>query len=218
MTIPDFDKAFDYENDFYLSCPVSRISKLVSHLDLFRLASEVPGEIVECGVFKGVSLARWVKFRDLLLNAFSKKIVAFDTFGQFPEPSYEPDRRVWENFVQNAGEQSISIGEMHELLARLGLDQNLELVAGDICQTVPAFVKQNPQMKISLLNLDVDTYEPTRVCLESLYPLMSLGGIMILDDYGVFPGANKAIDDFFAGRPERIVKLPYSHALSYVKV
>ncbi len=81
----DFDKQFDYENGFYLTAPVNRISKFATHLELFRKVSALAGDIVECGIFKGASLSRFIKFRALFENAFSKKIIGFDTFADFPE-------------------------------------------------------------------------------------------------------------------------------------
>jgi len=208
---------FEHENAFYLTAPVSRIGKFAAHLDLFRRTSGLPGAIVECGVFKGASLLRWAKFRSLLENSWSRTIVAFDVFGRFPQPSYEPDRGVLAEFVAAAGDTSIPRDHLSALLAEQGLDQNVELVEGDILNTVPQYLEAHPALKISLLHIDVDLYESTHACLVNLYPRLVRGGIAILDDYGAFPGANKAIDEFFADRSVVIRKLPYSAALSYVE-
>ena len=59
-------------------------------------------------------------------------------------------------------------------------------------------------MKISLLNLDVDIYEPTVTILEYLYPLISIGGIIILDDYDSFPGGTTAVDAYCKGKNIKI--------------
>ncbi len=59
ITLPDFQKAFEYENNFYLSCDNTRLSKILAHYELFKMARELPGAIVECGVFKGTSLVRF---------------------------------------------------------------------------------------------------------------------------------------------------------------
>lgn len=214
----DFSKQFDYENNFYLTASISRISKFATHLDLFRRVSGIAGDIVECGVFKGVSLSRFIKFRALFENSFSKKIVAFDTFGEFPYAQYEPDIKKREQFVQEAGSMSIGKERLIAVLEKLGLYQNIELVEGDIFNTVPDYLRKNPHLKISLLNIDVDLHEATCTCLEELYPLVVKGGIVILDDYGAFAGANKAIDDFFSGKKIKIKKLPYSNAISFVEV
>jgi hypothetical protein len=216
---PDVEirKAFEYENGFYLTADVSRFAKFAAHLDLFRRTASAPGTIVECGVFKGASLMRWIKFRALLENTWSRKIVAFDVFGEFPEASYEPDRAVRQRFVESAGQTSIGQERLAALLAEHGLRDNVDLVAGDILTTVPEYLAANPALKISLLHVDVDLYQPTYTCLEHLYPRLVRGGIAILDDYGAFPGANKAIDEFFADRGAVISRLSYSANLAYVE-
>lgn len=216
--IVDFSKQFEYENKFYLTAPISRISKFTTHLDLFRRVSHIPGDIVECGVFKGVSLSRFVKFRSLFDNIFSKKIIAFDVFGEFPEAKYENDKEKRETFIQEAGNKSIGKDELIAIFKELDLYQNIELVEGNILDTVPEYKAKNPHLKISLLHIDVDLYEPTKVVLEGFYPSMVKGGIVILDDYGAFAGANKAIDDYFKVSKVKIQKLSYSHAISFVEV
>jgi len=215
----DFSKQIEYENSFYLTTDINRISKFATHLELFQRVMGIAGEIVECGVFKGVSLSRLIKFRSLFGNCFSKKIIAFDVFDEFPEAQYKPDKAQREAFINEAGNRSIEIKELIAILTRLKLYHNIELIKGDILKTVPTYIEAHPALKISLLHIDVDLYEATRVCLEMFYPLMVRGGIVILDDYGAFPGANKAIDDFFQNRREiKIQKLAYSSAISFVEV
>lgn len=215
----DFDlkKHFDYENGFYLTAPISRFSKFVTHLELFKRVSGLAGEIVECGVFKGASLSRFIKFRSLLENPFSKRIIAFDIFGEFPDAKYQLDKGKREKFVDEAGSTSISKEKLISIFKNLNLYQNIELIEGNIIETIPDYKKKNPQLKISLLHIDVDLYEATKVSLEELYQCVVRGGIIILDDFGAFPGANKAIDDFFRDIDIRINKLPYSNAISYVE-
>lgn len=178
IELPNFDKAFEYENEFYLSCDITRISKILAHYELFKMALNVPGTIVECGVFKGASLARFAMFRDLFGNPFSKKIIGFDTFGAFPEASFNPDKVVREKFIEAAGDQSISADQMVKVLKHKGCDKFVELVPGDICETVPKYVKDHPELKISLLNLDTDIYEPAVTILEHLYPRIERGGFL----------------------------------------
>ncbi|WP_223342327.1 hypothetical protein [Synechocystis sp. PCC 7339] len=84
INLPDFSKNFDYENNFYLSCDSSRIAKLIAHYELYKMIRDLPGAIVECGVFKGTSLTRFATFRDLFDHAHSKKVIGFDIYGKFP--------------------------------------------------------------------------------------------------------------------------------------
>lgn len=214
----DFRRKFEYENNYYLTADVSRISKFATHLELFRKISGLAGDIVECGVFKGVSLSRFIKFRALLENSFSRKIIAFDTFGEFPEADFGPDKEKRRMFIEEAGSRSLSRKDLISIFTELGIYRNIELIEGNILQTVPEYRRENPHLKIALLHIDVDLYEATKTALEEFYPLMVRGGIVILDDYGAFAGANKAVDEFFANTNVRIRKLPYSHAISFVEV
>ena len=104
IPLPDFEKAFDYENNFYLSCDITRISKIIAQYEIYKMVKDIPGAIVECGVFKGVSLARFTMFREILGNPFNKKIIAFDTFDKFPETSFVQDQKARTGFIQDAGE------------------------------------------------------------------------------------------------------------------
>jgi len=213
----DLSKAFEYENGFYLTSSVQRIGKFASHLELFRRSSGLAGDIVECGVFKGASLSRFVKFRVLFEALTSRKIYGFDTFGAFPSADDPMDEEKREEFVSQAGSTSISRRQLLSLFDKLGLNENLELVEGDIRETIPAFCDGHPDLKISLLNIDVDLLEPTRICLEHFYPRVVSGGIVILDDYGVFPGATKAADDYFEDKGVAIQKLPSAFSIPFIE-
>jgi hypothetical protein len=212
----DLERRFEYENGFYATADPSRFSKFVSHLEFFKRTSEVRGEIVEFGIFKGNSFFRWIKFRDLLEQTSSRKIIGFDIFGDFPEANFEEDKLKRNAFIEETkGGKSISYEEINELLKKQELQKNVELIKGDILQTLDKYIADNPQLKISLLHIDVDLYEPSKVILEKLYNKVTKGGIIILDDYGAFAGTNKAVDDYFENKAE-VKKLPYSNAISYI--
>lgn len=216
IKLPEFDKAFEYENGFYLSCDATRISKILAHYELFKMVLDVPGAIVECGVFKGASLARFAMFRNLFGNPYSKRIIGFDIFGAFPETSFEADKGARQLFIKESGIQSISVDQMTQVLKHKGCDKAVELVAGNICDTVPKYMSDHPELKISLLNLDTDIYEPSVTILENLYPRIEKNGILILDDYGVFPGETKAVDDYFKGKNVSIRKFPFCMTPCYI--
>ncbi|GAI38371.1 unnamed protein product, partial [marine sediment metagenome] len=137
IELPDFGKSFEYENDFYLSCDITRISKMVAHYELFKMTSNFPGAIIECGVFKGASLVLFAIFRELFQNPFSRKIIAFDTFGKFPESNFANDKKPRQRFIDEAGDESISRSQLKEVLNNKGINKSIELVEGDIINTVP---------------------------------------------------------------------------------
>jgi hypothetical protein len=219
ITLPSLEESarFEYENNFYLGCDKSRLSKLIAHYELFQKSLNVPGEIVECGVFKGAGLSKWIRFREIFCNKMAKKIIGFDTFGKFPETSYDDDIEYRKQFVDSAGDESIGKEQFMDLLRNLNLDTNVSLVEGDIRVSVPEFIKKTPHLEISLLNIDVDIYESTKFAIEAFFPHVARNGIVIVDDYSVFPGATKAIDDFFRdnGISFPISKFPFSKTPSY---
>ena len=101
-------------------------------------------------------------------------------------------------FLEDAGEKSISREQLKKVLENKECHFNIDLVKGDIVKTVPDFVKKNPNLKISLLNLDVDTFEPTVTILEHLFERISEGGLLLLDDFNSFPGETKAVNEYFS--------------------
>ena len=223
IKLPDFDKVWDYENNFYLYCDSSRMSKIISHYELYKIAENITGDIIECGVFKGVSLCRFAMFRDLFGNYNSKRIIGFDTFSKFPETKvnvksndkhYDSKPTYWKDDDEGRkkhieiSQESISKEQLYDVLHHKNINE-LELVEGDITETIPKYVKEHPDLKISLLNLDVDIYEPTVTILEYLYPRIEKGGVLILDDYEKFPGETKAIDDYFKGKNVEIKKFSF---------
>lgn len=216
ITLPKFKQAFAYENNFYLSCDVTRMAKMIAHHELYKLTAHIPGVIVECGVFKGNSLVRFAMFRAMYGPSFSKKIIGFDIFDTFPDTDFVPDKSYREQFIKAAGSHSISTEQLMQVLKHKHCHEHVELIAGDICETVPRYLGDQPHLTISLLNLDTDIYEPAVVILEHLWPRLARGGIMILDDYGVFPGETKAVNDYFQGRDVTIRKFPYAMTPSYI--
>ena len=80
------------------------------------------------------------------------------------------------------------------------------MIKGDVNKTVPEFIKKNKKIKIALLHLDLDIYEPTFNVLNYLYKYVVRNGIILLDDYSHIKGATKAINDFFKNKKIKINK------------
>jgi len=216
IKLPDFSKSFEYENSFYLSCDITRISKIIAHYELYKMTLSLAGAIVECGVFKGASLVRFAVFRELLQNPFSKKIIAFDTFSKFPESNFANDKRLRQRFVDEAGDESISKEQLWKVLNNKGINKSIELIEGNIIDTVPSYLEEHPELRISLLNLDTDIYEPAVTILEELYPRIVRGGVLLLDDYGTFPGETKAVDEYFKNMDVKIRKFLFCMTPCYI--
>jgi hypothetical protein len=206
------------ENVFYLRSPVSRLGKLLAQYEIYKMILGVPGAVVECGVYKGASLVRFATFRSLLETEDSRPLHGFDAFGAFPRDgvSSEADQDFIERF-QGAGGDGIAPQALEAALAakRLG---NVMLHPGPVGDTVAPFLAANPALKIALLNLDLDVYEPTRLCLDLLAPRMARGGMIVFDDYTAVEGATRAADEFCEAHGFKLEKLPYYSVPAFIRV
>jgi hypothetical protein len=190
---------------------LTSVERLQALIDSVRYCVEagVDGAFAECGVWRGGSvLAMLLTLRDLGVS--DRDIYLYDTFEGMTQPSeldrspFDPPalatwngaqaagQRPWEEFFDPAtfGEQQVS-----RLLGSAGYPaERLHIVRGPVESTIPATVPAN----LALLRLDTDWYESTRHELEHLYPLVSSGGVLIIDDYGHWEGARRAVDEYFA--------------------
>ncbi len=208
---------YEIENRFYLDLETKRMAKMLAHYELYKMIMDKPGDVIEMGVFKGASFMRWAKFRNIFENNFSRKIIGFDIFGEFPEAD-EIDKITREKFITTAGNLGISVEELKEKLGELNLNENISLIKGDITKTIEPYLNENPQTRIALLHVDVDLLEPTKQSIDKFYKYMTRGGIMVFDDYGYFPGANEVIDEFVKQNNLEIKKFPFVHTPSYVVI
>jgi hypothetical protein len=85
-------------------------------------------------------------------------------------------------------------------------------VKGDIMKTLPSYVAQNPNLRIALLHIDVDIYEPSKLILEHLWDKVVSGGIVMLDDYDIIEGETLAVDEFFANKEHITIHKSKYHA------
>lgn len=172
----------------------------------FGLISEIEGDVVECGVGFGHTLFLICFFN--LNEKRLRKVWAFDSFEGFPEPTVEdasfrnPKKGEW---------RVITPADLEDILfRRCGLPakakQFLHVTKGYFENTLHV----SKVKKIALLHLDVDLYGSYKTCLNELYSKVMPGGVILFDEYKqqntqeVFPGAAKAIDEFFAEKPEKI--------------
>jgi hypothetical protein len=209
---------FDAENEFYRRCSTDRVSKFLAHAKLYELSLGLPGHFAEAGVFKGASFCRFRKLGRLFHPDHTRRFIGFDVFGKFPAATYGPDKAELERQWAVDGDQGISRSNLQQLLDQQGLASNVDLIEGDIRETIPRYLSENKQMSLAIVNIDLDLYEPTKVALEHFFPLIVRGGVVILDDYEGFPGAKKAVDEYLTAmnRSERIQKFSFAYTPSFL--
>ena len=177
----------------------------------------MPGHIFELGVYKGASLVRFATFRDALENDFSRKIIGFDAFGEFPtnQLKAKDDLDFVEDF-ENEGGEGLNREEVEKILFQKGFE-NFELVKGNVFDTLPRYLEDNPEIRIAMLHLDMDVKEPTDFALDLLYERVVPGGIIIFDDYTAVAGETISVDEFLRKHHLKLEKLPFYSVPSYVR-
>jgi len=179
--------------------------------NLFNQTLEIPGDIIECGVFKGTGLFQWLKFLTIFDPDSKKRVVGFDLFDHFKEGFQEWEKKEAEKFVQEADFKGTDMNELLNIAQKMGQKHRLELIKGNACETIPSYVEKNRGMRISLLHLDFDPYEPTLVALKQFWPLVARGGIVIFDEYATRGwGESEAVDEFFSDKKVEIKTIPFS--------
>lgn len=162
--------------------------------------NNIPGAIVECGVWRGgSSMAAMLVL--LSQNNVSRDFYLYDTYEGQSRPTVEDVNiqgvsalEKWAN-ITNAGEKMTyaSLDDVKEAVRQIGYpSERIHYVVGKVEDTIPNVAPK----EIALLRLDTDWYASTRHELEHLYPRLSTGGVIIIDDYGHWAGARKAVDEF----------------------
>jgi len=210
----NFSNIWDIENIFYLKSDISRIFKIICHYEIFRLTKNVPGEIIECGVFKGNSFVRFLSFRNLI-KIKNKKAFGFDVFGNFPKQKIKEDNIFAQNHDKLIG-KGYPINIIKNSLDKKKI-KNFKLIKGNIIKTLPIFLKKKKELQISFLHLDLDVYEPTKFVLQNLYSKVSKNGVILIDDYGQVKGATKATNEFLKKNKRLKIKtLGFNKRLKFI--
>jgi hypothetical protein len=176
------------------------LKRFLAMYEVFKLALPIKGSVVECGVFKGFGVMAWAKLSAMLEpENLTRRIYAFDTFAGFPSVS---DKDASPVAAPHEGAlYADSYDELQALIAEydrdrfLGHVDKVHLIKGDVVETVPHFLKAHQHLVVSLLFLDMDLYEPTRVALRHFVPRMPRGAVLAFDqlDNPMWPGETLAL-------------------------
>jgi hypothetical protein len=199
------------------------LTRFLALYEIFKKCLLVKGSIVECGVNRGFGVMTWAKLSAILEPVnLMRRIYGFDTFAGFPSIS-EQDRSAGSAHVKESDLASPSFDEILELSAIndstrfLGHVPKVALIKGDATKTIPQFVADHPHLVVSLLFLDFDLYEPTKVALETFVPRMPRGAVIAFDelDNPLWPGETRAMLDYFAGGKLRIERFDFDPYIGF---
>ncbi len=167
--------------------------------------AKVEGDVVECGVRYG----RSTLFMASAANG-SRQFHVFDSFEGLSDPDPEKDVGV-EAFKKDGKTRVFHMHKLDQVLARFAEYPEINVYQG----WIPDRFDEVADRKFALIHVDVDMYQPTVDTLEFFWDRLNPGGIVICDDYGApaYPGAEKAIDEFFADRFESAVELPTGQSI-----
>lgn len=190
----NFDQIYQISSPYTMTSParMKRLYEAVIEIN----KNQLEGAFVECGVFKGGSVMN-MALTQLNFNKLVH-IYLYDTFeGMTPQGEFDINHKgvSADRILKNPSKLCIcSLEQVKSHLKLTGYPQEfLHFRQGDVAETLKADLPK----KISLLRLDTDWYESTKIELEILYPRLVKGGVLILDDYGYWKGAKKAADDYF---------------------
>ena len=175
----------------------------VTHVSRAR----IPGAMVECGVWKGGSMMA-VALTLLRLGDTDRELVLFDTFAGMTEPTPEDANSPYDGYSLHAmwkrrtNWSGVPAADVRAAMASTGYPmERVRLVEGPVEETLPGAAPE----RIALLRLDTDWYASTRAEMEHLYPRLEPGGVLVVDDYGHYAGARRAVDEALNTRGEQLL-------------
>lgn len=224
-TAPDLS---DEEKEIYGAIApytMTSIERVISVIQATKYIVEnhIEGDIVECGVWRGGSMMAVAQVLKRIGDT-KRKLYLYDTFAGMSPPTEQDKQydnvsagKLLEESQVNTGVWCYADKQdvMRNLLSTGYPEENILLVEGKVEDTIPGTLPA----KIALLRLDTDWYESTRHELTHLYPRLTKNGVLIIDDYGHWQGAKKAVDEYFVQLPVKpfLQRIDYT-ARSTVKI
>jgi O-methyltransferase len=214
---PEFEQAYGRSRPYTM---VSKDRQIHQYEAVqYVVKAGIPGAILECGVWLGGSM---MMAASALLDVGdrSRDLFLYDTYAGHPKPDAERDidihgkALVEEYYKRRSGDgfsdwARVSIEDVEANMRSTGYPEpKIHLIKGKVENTIPA---QSPNT-IALLRLDTDWYESTLHALRHLFPRLSAGGVLIIDDYGHMKGAKMAVDQYFdeIGKTYLLTRIDYS--------
>jgi len=186
----------------YTMTTMERLYGLYQAVD-YVVRRDIPGDIVECGVWRGGSMMMAALSLLHAGGADGRRLWLYDTYAGMPEPGDvdrkfggDPAREKWEQVRAGSGSEwnNAPLDAVRAALVSTGFPEDrMHFVKGKVEDTIPATLPE----RVCLLRLDTDFYASTRHELRHLFPLLEINAPLIIDDYGSWEGSRKAVDEYF---------------------
>lgn len=213
----DVRRIWDQVRPFTMVSP-ERIDSVCRAVD-YIIDARIPGAFVECGVWRGgAAMAAALRFAE---RGDMREIWLYDTFEGMPDPIGEEvdptgitaAEVIREHSARGEAWLSASLDHVSANLNSTGYPaSNIRMVQGMVEDTIPGNVPD----EIAVLRLDTDFYESTFHELVHLVPRIAANGVLIVDDYGHWSGARRAVDEYFAHRPVLLTRVDYSARMAQI--
>lgn len=200
------------------------LAKILYLNELYQAIRNLPGIVIEFGVWWGANLALFESFRSVYEPYnWTRKVVGFDTFQGYPSISEKDGAsdyaavggytvsKGYEDYLQKL----LSAHEADNVMAHI---KKHELVKGDVVETISRYLVDNPQTVIALAYFDLALYEPTKKCLEAIRPYLVRGSVLAMDELNSaeFPGETIAVREVLGMDKFRVVRSQFLPDRSYI--
>jgi hypothetical protein len=192
----------------------SNPGKVIAHYELYKKVRNLDGSVVKCGISAEEGFTRFAMFKSLLKTRTTQKMIAFqgdpaETYGQGNLENTTPLK-----FQVNS---SLEVSNnIQQVLVEKGINENIEFIAGDVHDSIPNYLIENPELKIAFLNIDLDCYEATLTSLEYFYPRLIQGGILVLDNYFKNQEERRAFETYFSQSKVFLNNFSVCHGPHYI--
>lgn len=208
---------YDAYNEFIFAKDIKILQKLLFKYKILSQTRDIPGDILELGVFKGSGMVGWLKVLKIL-GINNKNVFGFDIFDQdsLVQSINTSDNAVMRSlFVERNFDAKNYEEYLNKVLVLIGFN-NFSIIKGDVFDTVPNFLEENPGFRVSVVNFDLDTDEPTYHCMNLLYDRLVPGGVMVFDEYAVNEWTeSNAVDRFISNKRIRLLNTNLSAPTAY---
>jgi hypothetical protein len=202
------------------------IARFLAKHELFKLALPITGSVVECGVYAGGGILTWHHLSAIYEPYnHTRRIIGFDTFAGFPSIDAKDRTAVGGEHIKPGALRTHdsmqaeieALVELHDANRPLGHIPKVELVPGDACVTIPAYLAAHPHLLVSLAYLDFDIYQPTRDALKALLPRIVKGGVIAFDQLNCpeFPGETLAMLETIGIGNAGLRRFPFDPYIAY---